>query len=73
MTAHYVKKIKELELELALSKERLMIGSQIIRSIVTDTKDSIKYVLQSFDLITESTGIIIKGNKVKSLSRKDQN
>jgi hypothetical protein len=58
MTAHYVKKIKELELELALSKERLMIGSQIIRSIVTDTKDSIKYVLQSFDLITRTNKLM---------------
>lgn len=41
-----------------------MIGSQILRSIVTDARDSTKYFLQSFDLITQS------GHKV--MSKKDQ-
>jgi len=48
----YKKRIEELELELALSKERMMIGSEIVRNIVLDTKDSLKYFLQSFELIT---------------------
>ena len=51
----YKKRIEELELELALSKERMSIGSQILREIVLDTRDSLKYFLQSFDLITESS------------------
>ena len=51
----YKKRIEELELELALSKERMMIGSQILRNLVVDTRDSLKYFMQSFDLITESS------------------
>ena len=39
----YVKKIEELETELAIAKEKLMIGSQIIKNLVNDTKDSFTY------------------------------
>ena len=58
------KKIEELELELALAKERLMIGSQIVRNLVTETKDSLTYLVQSFDLITKARGIG-EGKKAK--------
>ena len=48
------KRIEELELELAMAKERLKIGSQLIENLVHDTKSSLKYFIQSFDLVTQS-------------------
>ena len=39
------KRIEELELELAMAKERLKIGSQLIENLVHDTKSSLKYFI----------------------------
>ena len=44
-----------------------MIGSQIVRNLVTETKDSLKYIVQSFDLITKARGIG-EGKKAKKSS-----
>ena len=44
-----------------------MIGSQILRNLVTETKDSLKYLVQSFDLITKARGIG-EGKKAKKSS-----
>ena len=51
----YKQRIEELELELALAKERMMIGAEIVRNLVLDTNNSVKYFVQSFELITESS------------------
>lgn len=65
-----MKKIEELELELELYKERMSIGSSIIKTLVGDTKDSMKFLLQSFDLITATSNSTFKGGKVKSVNEK---
>ena len=44
-----------------------MIGSQIIKNLVNDTKDSFTYFQQSFDLISQTSNVF-KGNKVKKSS-----
>lgn len=55
------KKVKDLELELAIAENRLKIGSKLIKNLVMDTKDSMTYFMQQFDIITKQSSNVKKG------------
>lgn len=50
--------MKALELELEIAENRLKIGSKMIKSLVLDTKDSMTYFVQQFDIITRQSSSV---------------